>query len=510
MVGCLVACDPLHFDECVTEGVGAIISKAANDSLQELANQVMETYGHAVTSLGTAWVLAPTPVLTAGNATGVSEVPPGSEAFAEILNYVSYVGLIICVMSIVALAVMMGLHARRRGEGEAMLGRFGIVLVAAIMISGASALVAAVLPASAPEGSSTAVGFIQNALWYYVGVLVILSVIIAGIRMAWTQRAQPGKELLQSLITLIVVSGAGLLVISLAVTATDAFSVWILNQSLDCDVSAVGSTCFGENILALMALSSTSAIGLIGIIVLGILALFMSIVQIVLMVIRGGMLVVLAGILPASASFTNTATGKQWFQKTVGWTIAFILYKPIAAIVYAAAFQLVGTDVFQDDGGGIWSIVTGLGLMLVALLALPALMKLAAPMVSAVAGGGAAGLALAGGMGSAGGELATGAVQRMGANSRTAGGASPSMGPTGASGAAAKGAGGAAAGGGGAAGGAAAGGGAAGGAAAAAGPVGIAVAAVGVAASGAKAAGGAVKGAANSAAEDPMNSPSGG
>lgn len=499
-------CEPFDFACQANESIGNVISKAANDSLQELANQVMETYGHAVTSLGTAWVVAPTPVLTAGSGPGaVLNNPPGSGSFEQILSYVAYTGLIIAVLSLIALAVMMGVR-RRRGEGEAMLGRFGIILIAAILISGASALVAAFLPSSAPAGSSTAVGFIQNSLWYYVGALTILSVMIAGVRMAWTQRAQPGKDLLQSLITLVVVSGAGLLVISLAVTAADQFSIWILNGALECDVSTVGSTCFGSNILILMQLSSTSVIGLIGIIILGVLAMLLSIVQIVLMVIRGGMLVVLAGILPASASFTNTAVGKQWFQKTVGWTIAFILYKPVAAIVYAAAFQLTGTSVFQEDGGGFWSILTGLGLMLVALLALPALMKLAAPMVSAVAGGGAAGLAVAGGAGAIGGEMATGAIQRVGANSRTAGAAGPSMAPSGAaSGAAAKGAGGAAAGGGAAA----AGGGAAAGAAAAAGPVGIGVAAVGAVASGAKKAGDAVKGAATSAAEDPMSGPSG-
>ena len=35
------------------------------------------------------------------------------------------------------------------------------------------------------------------------------------------------------------------------------------------------------------------------------------------------------------------------------------VYKPAAAIVYAAAFQLAGTDVFSDDGSGLLAVLTG-------------------------------------------------------------------------------------------------------------------------------------------------------
>src|SRR3546814_1433386 len=105
----------------------------------------------------------------------------------------------------------------------------------------------------------------------------------------------------------------------------------------------------------MIALSTSSPIGLIGVLILGAIALLMVFVQVALMVVRGGLLVILAGVLPLAASFTNTQMGKQWFGRIVGWTFAFILYKPAAALIYSAAFQLVGTDAFQDDGGGLWS-----------------------------------------------------------------------------------------------------------------------------------------------------------
>jgi hypothetical protein len=112
-------------------------------------------------------------------------------------------------------------------------------------------------------------------------------------------------------------------------------------------------------------------------------------------------LVILAGILPTTAAFTNTEMGRQWFQKAVGWTIAFILYKPAAAIVYSVAFLLMGNNSGQD---ALIGSITGFTLMVVALFALPALMRFVTPMVGAVASGGGTGA------GAAVGAMATGAV----------------------------------------------------------------------------------------------------
>ena len=133
------------------------------------------------------------------------------------------------------------------------------------------------------------------------------------------------------------------------------------------------------------------------------------------MVVRSGMLVILAGILPTTAAFTNTEMGRQWFQKAVGWTIAFILYKPAAAIVYSVAFLLMGHNSGKD---GLIGSITGFTLMIVALFALPALMRFVTPMVGAVASGGGAGA------GAAVGAMATGAVS-MGRSGSGKGNAAP-------------------------------------------------------------------------------------
>jgi hypothetical protein len=273
---------------------------------------------------------------------------------------------------------------------------------------------------------SDTVGFLQGALWWYMAAAAVLSVIVAGARMAWEGRAEPGRELVKGLLTLVVVAGAGLTAISLLVAAADGFAKWLIDESLQ-------GTDFGTNVTALLGLSAVSGLGAIIVIVLGLVAFLAAIVQIMFMVVRGGMLVILAGIFPLSASATSTEWGRTWFKRCVAWLVAFILYKPAAAIVYATAFRLSGSDLFGDDG--LTSALTGLMLMILAVVALPALMRFVTPMVAAMASGGGGG----------GGAMAVGAMAAMptgamrvprGSSSAAGGGVGPSggAGPSGAAG----------------------------------------------------------------------------
>ena len=241
---------------------------------------------------------------------------------------------------------------------------------------------------------SPVVGFVNSGLGSWTLALAVLSVILSGTRMIWEQRGAPLKDLLRSLLTLTLVSGLGLAVISILVIAADAFSVSIIDRATD-------GKGFAEAMSLLVMMNQTGT-GVFILIILGLVGLIASLVQIVLMIVRTGMLVILAGILPTTAAFTNTEMGRQWFQKAVGWTIAFILYKPAAAIVYAVAFQLMGSA--ASGGNVLLGPITGFALMIVALLALPALMRFVTPMVGAVASGGGAGA------GAAVGAMATGAV----------------------------------------------------------------------------------------------------
>lgn len=425
-----------------------LAKSAIGDAIENMANAVLEAFGRAIGSLGTVWVHIGTPNLTGSG--GSSAIDAGSSApdsanVTSVMGYVMWISLGIAVLALFILGALIATRMRA-GEGIAAVGRVGLVLSAVVLIAGAGAIVAGLMP-SGPRNAGGAVLFLQSGLWWYMGAAAVVSVIIGGARMAWEQRAEPGRETVKSLLTLVVVAGAGVTIVGLLVAAADSFSVWLINGSLSCDVTT-DSACFGENMLTLLALTTNPAAGGLGallIIILGLIAILAAAFQIVLMVARGGMLVILAGILPLSASFTNTEMGKGWFKKCVGWLVAFILYKPAAAIVYAAAFQLVGTDVFSDDGTGLLAVLTGLMLMIIALFAMPALMRFVTPMVGALAGGAAggamavgalaalpSGAAAVGRLAAGGGSASSAAAAPSGSDG--ASGSSGSSGPSGTSG----------------------------------------------------------------------------
>ncbi|MFK0042261.1 hypothetical protein ACIQTW_20695 [Paenarthrobacter sp. NPDC090517] len=255
--------------------------------------------------------------------------------------------------------------------------------------------------------ASPVVSIVNNELTPWTLALAVLAVIIGGIKLIWEQRGAPLKDLLRSLITLTLVSGLGLGVISILVIAADALAAGVIDRSTD-------GKGFADSMQGLILTDQTD-VGVFILIVLGLIGLLASLVQIVLMVVRSGMLVILAGILPTTAAFTNTEMGRQWFQKAVGWTIAFILYKPAAAIVYSVAFLLMGNGEGKD---ALIGSITGFTLMVVALFAMPALMRFVTPMVGAVASGSGAAA------GAAVGAIATGAVS-LGRGGSGRGNASP-------------------------------------------------------------------------------------
>ncbi|GAA3514560.1 hypothetical protein [Georgenia daeguensis] len=399
---------------------GKVAGSVIGDATDNLANQVLEAFASVIASLGTLWVNVGTPNLTdTGGASSVDGASaPGVRELTTVLGYVTWVSLAVAIIALMILGALIATRIRT-GEGIASMGKVGLILGGVALVGGAGSIVSALLP-NGPVGVSGTVAFLQSSLWPYMLIAAALSVVVGGARMFWESRAEPGKDLLRSLLTLAVVGGAGVTVVALLVTAADRFSVWVINNSLACDVTAADGACFEENVGALLGLGAAGvpgqvSLGSVLVIIFGLIAILASVVQIVLMVARSGMLVILAGILPLAASFTNTEMGRSWFKKCIGWLVAFILYKPAAAVVYAAAFQLTGTDVFADDGSGILAVVTGLMLMVLALFAMPALMRFVTPMVSSLAAGGGGAAVAAGTMAAiptgaaAVGRLATGA-----------------------------------------------------------------------------------------------------
>lgn len=261
--------------------------------------------------------------------------------------------------------------------------------------------------ADASGRATGTVSFLQHNLLVYTTGLAVLSTLIGAGRIAWHEhKSAHARELARFLVTYVLVAGGAAFAASVLIGGADQMAAWFINQ-------ADANSSFSDHLAQILGLAgakggfttglaATATTAVIAII-LGILAFIGSVVQIMLMLVRGGMLVLLVGTLPLIAAFSNTEMGLQWFRKASAWLLAFALYKPAAAIIYAVAFDLAGQQ-------GALSLLDGVMMLLLAILALPALMRFLVPATSALAGGGGTGAMLAGAAGAAAMRMPTGAA----------------------------------------------------------------------------------------------------
>jgi len=254
--------------------------------------------------------------------------------------------------------------------------------------------------------STGPVAALQSLTYWVSGFVAVLSLMIAAGQMAWSRSGQPAGRAARGILTLIVASGAGVAAVNALGYFGDQYSQWILDRSANGDL--------GARLDALSRISVVPGLGLGLVMIVALVAILAALAQMGLMLVRIGVVTMLAGTLPLSAASTTTATGQAWFQRVVAWMLAFVLYKPAAATVYASAFLLVGQG--QDAA----AVLSGLFMMILAIIALPALLRLITPAVAAATSSGAAGGAAA-----AGGVTAVATGARMVADHGGRGSPSP-------------------------------------------------------------------------------------
>lgn len=427
--------------EFAQDPVGTI-TDGAFEELRELVNAGIT---EMVSFLATMWIRVPLP-----NITGVTEAADtsrsaGALSIDTVLNWVMYIGFAVVIGAVIGLGAMMAVRLRQ-GEGMNLTGRLGLSLFGAVLIGGASSIAAALANEMWLTGSSTIV-FVQNQLFWVAIAIVVLSIIVAGVRMAVDQKGQHGIDLAKSLGIFIVAAGAGTAAVSMLVLGGHEISVALLDASLECDEGA-GRQCFGEGMARVLNLDPTgvfgwNALGVFWTVLLGIVLAVVGLIQLVLMYLRTIIISALLGFLLVAAAGTNMKVGRQMWEKYAGWMLAFILYEPAAAAIYATAFYPI-TDLGTQDAVAtemmdqFWGALGGIVLMVLALFALPALMKLLVPatsaMVGAAGGGMAGGMMAAGTMAVAGGAKTVAAAKTGGATAGAGGAASSAGGARGSGG----------------------------------------------------------------------------
>ncbi|MGY4767756.1 type IV secretion system protein [Kribbella sp. CWNU-51] len=230
------------------------------------------------------------------------------------------------------------------------------------------------------------VSFIQVHTNYILGAAAFIAVVVAAIQMAVSHRGEPLREILKSLLTMVVVSAAGTSFAALLIQASDEFSSWIISTALNADDKS-----FAEQLAAKMAdplKDPGDQLQFALIIFVGILMVITAIIQLGLMIVRYGMLVLLVGVLPLTAAATNTEMGMMWFKRAIGWLAGFIIYKPVAALIYATAITLMTTPAVPEGAKApegtpqTLKVVMGVTMMIIAVVALPAILRFVSPRTS--------------------------------------------------------------------------------------------------------------------------------
>lgn len=266
-------------------------------------------------------------------------------------------------------------------------------------------------------GTESSVAFVHSSTRILVLALAIGSLIVAGIQLAFARRGDGALQILQGFLTLAVVSSVSVGAAQLLVEASDEFSSWIISLVVEEDQGQ-----FASKILSVSSVSG--ALGLVIIIIGGLAALIANLIQIGLMFVRSAMLILLVGVLPLAGAAYFTKWGRAWLWKLIAWFFAFLMFKPAASIIYALAIKLVQGDhwsVFTEHE--LTGFVTGVVMLVLAVLALPALITFMVPATEAISNGGA-------GVGAgAGAVLATGAMTvARGAGAAASGGATAAAG----------------------------------------------------------------------------------
>lgn len=210
--------------------------------------------------------------------------------------------------------------------------------------------------------------------------LMVVGLVFAGIRIMLESRSAPFKEAAKSFFQVIFVVTASTVLINALILGGDAYSKWILDES------GTGVDPFGIQSAVLLANPGLALI-------VGLVGIFAVLLQWLIMLGRNATLPLLVAFWPTAAAANLVSAKTDMFGKVTGWIIAFIIYKPMAATIYAFAWKL------KSGSDGIAGVLNGVVLIVLAILTLPALLRLIAPTTAAL--GNASGGSMAVGAGAA-------------------------------------------------------------------------------------------------------------
>ncbi len=201
----------------------------------------------------------------------------------------------------------------------------------------------------------------QSGLRGVVVLILVASVLVQAIRLILSRKGEPLLLVATGLVRYGIVSALGLVLLQAALRAGDALAIDVLDNATD-------------DFAQLMRDVLTTAQAGFAVLLLSLATAVLALIQWSLMVLRQAGLLVLAAMLPLAASGSLNRSTRGWLDRLLVWLIAMVAYKPAAAFVYSIGFSYLSSLSTSEDGR-LLTMVTGLMVLMLAVVAMPLLLK---------------------------------------------------------------------------------------------------------------------------------------
>lgn len=232
---------------------------------------------------------------------------------------------------------------------------------------------------------------LQDYLRFLLAAVMIASLICAGIKVIIDGRGDSLRQVAQSLVTVVVISGAGLVLASALISIFDDTAVWLLDS-----VTEESAETFGKRIIPVLWESTQVPGGTVPVLLLALAGILANVIQMAMIWIRSILLMVIMGLAPIIASTISTSWGRAWAGKILGFFSGLVLYKLAVSVIYATTILFLTSESGLE---GFVSFLVGVMLMVFAAVCPFALVGLLVPTGAMIAssmggvGGAATGVA---------------------------------------------------------------------------------------------------------------------
>lgn len=194
--------------------------------------------------------------------------------------------------------------------------------------------------------------------------IAVFAMIIGGFRIVKALNIYLTGDIIMGILRIILTTSGAIFVIPLLGSAADHLTDYIINVS----PHNIQFDLFGNS-----ALGGTTDV-IVDIVLNGLL-LIASLSLLIVMIIRHGVILIIAATLPWSAA-ASICGYKETFNKQLSWLMAWIIYKPVAALLLSfSIFQVNSKDNIIDS-------LSGIAMLFLCVVLMPVLMRLITPAAS--------------------------------------------------------------------------------------------------------------------------------